>query len=94
MLAKRFMEELHSRQAVMAMAVKMAKSHKLRVYAEYYTLVMAKVLNQGAAYIGDEMDRLERLITGPVHADKADEFERRKNILKQFHVLHYERDEL
>ena len=88
------MKEFNSRREVMAMAVELAKSHQLRIYAEYYTLAMAKVITEGAGYIANEVDRLERLINGPIHADKADEFERRKNILRQFQVIHYDRDEL
>ena len=94
MLARRFMQELHSRDEVIKIAAEMAKTHRFKVYADYYTSVMARVLKQGASYISAEMERLERLITGTVPAHKADEFERRKNILKQFQVLHYERDEL
>ena len=55
---------------------------------------MRRITQHGAGIIKDEINRLERLIEGAIHANKADELEKRKNILKQFQVLHYERDEL
>jgi hypothetical protein len=55
---------------------------------------MGRIVKEGAHVVEHEIDRLERLIAGQVHPRKADELEKRKNILKQFHTKHHERDEL
>lgn len=93
-LAVRFMKEHNKREEILITAKSKALSHTYQVEANFYLSVMRRITQHGAGIIKDEIDRLERLIEGPVHANKADEMEKRKNILKQFQVLHYERDEL
>lgn len=93
-LAVRFMKENNKRDEIMIKAKSKALSHTFQVEAHFYLSVMRRITQHGAGIIKDEIDRLERLIEGAIHANKADELEKRKNILKQFQVLHYERDEL
>lgn len=93
-LAVRFMKEHNRRDEILLTAKSKALAHKFQTEAHFYLSIMLQISQHGAGIVGDEIDRLERLIAGPVHANKADELEKRKNILKQFQVLHYERDEL
>ena len=88
------MKEWQERGKILANAKNMADSHEAKDYAVYYISIMSRIMEEGAEIIGEEIERIDRLLSGSIHADKADEFEKRKNILKQFHVLHYERDEL
>lgn len=88
------MKEHNRRDEILINAKSKALSHTFQNEANFYLSVMRRISQHGAGIIKDEIDRLERLIAGPVHANKADELEKRKNILKQFQVLHYERDEL
>lgn len=88
------MKEYNRREEIIREAKIKALNHEFQTEANFYFSVMARVMSYGGGIVKDEIDRLERLIAGPLHANKADELERRKNILKQFQVLHYERDEL
>ena len=88
------MKEHHRRTEIIREAKLKTLHHEFQTEADFYLTVMTRVMSYGAGIIKGEIDRLERLIAGPLHANKADELERRRNILKQFHVLHYERDEL
>ena len=88
------MTEYNRRDEIIREAKIKALNHEYQTEANFYFSVMARVMSYGAGIIHDEVDRLERLIAGPLHANKADELEKRRNILKQFQVLHLERDEL
>ena len=88
------MKEHNKRDEILILAKNKALAHEFQTEANFYTSVMVRITQNGAGIIMEEIDRLERLIAGPLHANKADELEKRKNILKQFQVLHYERDEL
>lgn len=93
-IAVQFMKDHRRREEILREAKIKALKHKFQTEAHFYMSVMTRVMGYGAGIISEEIDRLERLIAGPLHPNKADEFEKRKNILKQFQVLHFERDEL
>lgn len=93
-IAVQFMKDYKRREEILKEAKMKALRHKFQTEANFYMSVMTRVMSYGASIISEEIDRLERLIAGPLHPKKADEFEKRKNILKQFQVLHFERDEL
>lgn len=93
-IAVQFMKDHKRREEILREAKIKALKHKFQTEAHFYMSVMTRVMGYGAGIISEEIDRLERLIAGPLHPNKADEFEKRKNILKQFQVLHFERDEL
>ena len=88
------MKEHNRREEIFVLAKNKALAHKFQTEANFYVSVMVRIAENGAGILKEEIGRLERLIAGPLHANKADELEKRKNILKQFQVLHYERDEL
>ena len=52
--------------------------------ADYYTKVMNKVTTQGEDFLVKEKERLSKLLSGSVAAEKADEFTVRLNILASF----------
>lgn len=94
-LAVQFMTEHRRRREILVAAKHKALAQgEFQTEANFYVSVMVRIAEHGAGIVKEEIDRLERLIAGPLHAKKADELEKRKNILKQFQVLHYERDEL
>ena len=93
-IAVQFMTDYKKREQILVEAKMKALQHEFQTEAHFYMSVMTRVMSYGAGIITEEIDRLERLIAGPLHPNKADELEKRKNILKQFQVLHFERDEL
>lgn len=87
------MENSFKRREVLNEARSLRKEHA-ESSADIYIKVMQHVLKDGTNYLTKELSRIERLKHAPMHPDKADELQRRKNILHEFAVLHHERDEL
>lgn len=88
------MKEWERREHILREVQMKSTKHEAKEYVDYYAIVMNRVLNEGAHVVGHEIERIERLIAGQVHPRKIDELEKRKNILKQFHGFHHEKDEL
>jgi len=59
-------------------------SAKAKKSADYYVKAMAKVAEKGEEFVTKEKERLSKMISGSVAADKADEFTVRLNILSSF----------
>ena len=55
-------------------------------FASYYVKVMKKVVDKGNDFIKTEIERLGRMLSGAVSAQKSDEFTKRQNILKKFEL--------
>lgn len=88
------MKDWSKREQIMREVQHKSSTHDSKEYASYYASVMGRVIKEGGHVVGHEIERIERLIVGQVHPRKIDELEKRKNILKQFHALHHEKDEL
>lgn len=93
-LAAKFMKDWERREHILREVQVKSTNHDAKEYVDYYAVVMNRVIKEGSHVVGHEIERLERLIAGQVHPRKIDELEKRKNILKQFHGFHHERDEL
>jgi len=61
--------------------------------AEVYVKVMRKVLNEGAAFVKKEEERVKKLMDGKMSKEKKEDMQERINILKSF-VLQDAKDEL
>jgi ribosomal protein L18E len=88
-----FMDNSFKRREILNEAVSLRKNHA-ESSADIYVKVMEQVLKDGTEYLTTELSRIERLMQAAMHPDKADELQRRRNILNEFAVLHHERDEL
>lgn len=82
-LAARFTKEEGKQEEILAEAVKLADEQEDAKLAPYYSKIMKKIQDKGVEYPTTEIARLERM-AGKVSASKAEEFARRRNILKQF----------
>ncbi|EDO43544.1 predicted protein [Nematostella vectensis] len=93
-LAEEFVSDWHRREQILRTVREKTATHPSKKYAAYYAIVMTRIINEGSHMVQMEIERLERLIAGHVHASKSDELERKKNILHHFRALHRARDEL
>lgn len=92
-LVKMFMQQSFKRQEVLNEA-RFLKTTDTDGSVDIYLKAMQKILQDGTGFLAVELERIERLIQGALHPDKADELQKRKNILQQFSILHHENDEL
>jgi len=67
-----------------AEAVVAGLSEKLKKTADYYVKVMNRITEKGDDFLTKEKERLSKMLSGSVTADKADEFTVRLNILSSF----------
>ncbi len=88
-----FMDNSFKRREILNEAVSLRNNHAENS-ADIYVKVMEQVLKDGTEYLTTELSRIERLMQAAMHPDKADELQRRRNILNEFAVLHHGRDEL
>ncbi|XP_028401489.1 protein disulfide-isomerase 1-like [Dendronephthya gigantea] len=92
-LVKVFMQNSFKRSDILDEALSLKDGHK-ESSAAIYVNIMQRVLKDGTEYLATELNRIERLMQASMHLDKADEFQRRKNILNEFAVLYRKREEL
>jgi hypothetical protein len=92
-LVEMFMDNSFKRREILNEAISLSYKHA-ESSADVYVKIMEQVLKEGTEYLTTELNRIERLMQAAMHPDKADELQRRKNILNEFAVLHHERDEL
>jgi len=87
-LAKKFIEEPETRQETMESVAKTGEEETdegYKISAEYYVKAMKKIIEKGDAYVGTEIARLERMLSGSnMKAEKRDAMFRKKNILSVF----------
>lgn len=81
---KKFMKNKANREEVLKAATGAVDEQQEKKLAKYYVKTMERVLNKGDNFIAGEIDRLDRLLGGSLSEKKKDEFNMRKNILKQF----------
>jgi protein disulfide-isomerase-like protein len=84
-LASRFKSNPSDRSKILkeAEGIK-ANDHKNAEFAKFYTLAMKRIIEKGDNYAGEEVSRLQRMLTGTIAAKNAAQFNKRINILKQF----------
>ena len=88
-----FMDNSFKRREILNEALSLGNRHA-ESSADIYVKIMEQVLKDGTGYLTTELNRIERLMQTAMHPDKADELQRRKNILSEFAVLYHERHEL
>ena len=87
------MENSFKRRGIIEEALSLKDRHK-ESSAAIYVNIMQRILKDGTDYLATELDRIERLMQASMHLDKADELQRRKNILNEFTVVYRKREEL
>ena len=92
-LVKMFMGNSFERHEVLNQAISLRNTYT-EDSADIYVKIMQNVLKDGTEYLAVELNRIERLMQAAIHPDKADELQKRKNILNEFAGLHHARDEL
>jgi len=82
-LAQKFFSSKDGRSSIVEEAKEAIKSieHK---WSEFYVKVMEKILKTSDSYIQEELARLEKISSGAIAPEKADEFTIRRNILRSF----------
>ena len=88
------MTQSFKRQELLNEAGRFMRTSDTNGSVDIYLKTMQRVLQDGAGYLTNELHRIERLLQASLHPSKADELQKRKNILQQFAKSHNKRDEL
>jgi len=86
-LAVKFLSAANSERKTLlkkAEGVVASLSDKVKKTADYYVKSMNKIAEKGEDFLVKEKERLTKMLSGSVAADKADEFTVKINILSSF----------
>jgi protein disulfide-isomerase A6 len=84
-LAEKFMSDVAARESIQSEMVSAVEGNPEEKKAgDYYVKVMKKITDKGDGYVQTEIDRLGKILSGKMTADKRDQMFKRKNILGVF----------